>query len=1167
MKPVRVGSFLLMDQVAEAPTGQVWRCIHPDRKLTVAMKVLPGDWNDKGRKVFRAEMRSLATLDHDHVMHLFDYGEVIGQAATSLGVKQRTPYFVTEHASGGSAARRRWTWQWLRQTLLEVLEGLAHAHSRGHFHRGLKPENILFCTVKDIRPGIRIGDFGVSDLRRRINAPIGDEGYLAPEQVQRGWRSFGPWTDLFSVGAVAYRLASGLRPFETTPHASPVPLTARFPVPEGFADWVHRLLQWEPQDRYQRAADAAWALHRLGGAVLMPTSRVGPTISPKGEMDEFPAEDEITEFRTPLQQSLEADEEATGTLFLPVGVAAGEVPPMPSSWRRQASSEVSLPVTDVGLRLFGLRQAPLIGRARERDAIWSALGVVGQTQSPAGILIRGTSGSGRTRLVHWMSQRAHELGAAEVLSARVGPHDVPGEAIRRMLASALRTNRLPPERVEARVRGYLQHLGPVDDLMVNRLVRELTPRRAGSTDPHLETSADRISTLVQFMGKMASFRPVILTIFDAHWDLDALAVAEAVLRANAPVLVLMTVRSEELASHPDEATRLGEMQTAGLVTALPVGPLPAADHEALVERLIGHQGVLSHQVAEITAGDVRFAVELVADWVEQGFLVVGGSGFMLKSETPKPRSVRELWGDRLARVLSELHPDAIRMLDIAAALGLRVDEEEWQEACDHVDAESENLREGRVALRRDAARTRYALVEALLQARLAHDTALGFGFVDRPLTEHIAEASREGGRWRSAHLSVARMLERRAEHGQAGARERQGLHLLSAGEGARALRPLMQGVEERISASGYRPAMSLLSTFARCLRDLALPADDERYGELWLTRARLSFLKGDYDAAYRWATRVVDTGTKSGWEEVVLRARFQRAQVGLRRSDLDAAVDDLLALKNASEDGTEAMGRAMFGLAAVSRYRNDFDEAFVAYGEACRHFQASNHEAGAASCWRDMAALELALDRLDRAETLYERAHTTYEALGKRHEMANCVNGLAEVARARGDLDGAERGYKHAIELFEAIGGGQIVIPRMNLALISLQRGDYAEARKVFDQARLRMGQQGRVRLIACAHLGLAASAAGLGRFDAFDGHVREAEKTRERTQLADPDCGWTAELAGKLALRRGEAERAARAWRFAVTQFDGLEDAAKAAKLRARLDALSEADDITLDG
>jgi hypothetical protein len=88
-----------------------------------------------------------------------------------------------------------------------------------------------------------------------------------------------------------------------------------------------------------------------------------------------------------------------------------------------------------------------------------------------------------------------------------------------------------------------------------------------------------------------------------------------------------------------------------------------------------------------------------------------------------------------------------------------------------------------------------------------------------------------------------------------------------------------------------------------------------------------------------------------------------------------------------------------------------------------------------------------------------------------------------------------------------------------------------------------------------------------LGRFDAFDGHVREAEKTRERTQLADPDCGWTAELAGKLALRRGEAERAARAWRFAVTQFDGLEDAAKAAKLRARLDALSEADDITLDG
>ena len=108
--------------------------------------------------------------------------------------------------------------------------------------------------------------------------------YMAPEQFRGDWRDYGPWTDLYSFGCLAWELACGAPPFEGSTlgalrlaHTSRTPpaFRPRHPVPEGLAGWLARLLLKHPADRYQRAADAAFALAGFEGSWLTLTGLRG----------------------------------------------------------------------------------------------------------------------------------------------------------------------------------------------------------------------------------------------------------------------------------------------------------------------------------------------------------------------------------------------------------------------------------------------------------------------------------------------------------------------------------------------------------------------------------------------------------------------------------------------------------------------------------------------------------------------------------------------------------------------------------------------------------------------------------------------------------------------------------------------------------------------------
>ena len=163
---------------------------------------------------FRAEARSVAALNHPHVLRVFDWGE-----------GEDGPYLVLEYLEGGSlfdmiARGRKLSPGQAARIGAQAAEGLAYAHARGIVHRDVKPANILF----DEEGRVRVADFGVA--RALASASTTDPGtmlgtarYASPEQA-RGLLLDGR-SDVYSLGLVLYEALVGTVPFtRETPHAT-----------------------------------------------------------------------------------------------------------------------------------------------------------------------------------------------------------------------------------------------------------------------------------------------------------------------------------------------------------------------------------------------------------------------------------------------------------------------------------------------------------------------------------------------------------------------------------------------------------------------------------------------------------------------------------------------------------------------------------------------------------------------------------------------------------------------------------------------------------------------------------------------------------------------------------------------------------------------------------
>ena len=256
------------DELGKGGWGVVVSGQHRQLDRQVAIKQLPAALaaDPAVRRRFTAEARVLASLDHPHVVPVYDFVERDGVCL-----------LVMELLPGGTLRSRvraagRLTAPYAVAVSLACTSGLGAAHRRGVLHRDVKPENMLFAGSGVLK----VTDFGIAKVVggpdtvvTRAGEVLGTPAYIAPEQVRGGQLS--PATDVYGVATMLYELLADALPFASDgedvailfKHAyeAPIPLREVAPtVPDPVAAVVMRGLATEPAERFATAESFGVAL-------------------------------------------------------------------------------------------------------------------------------------------------------------------------------------------------------------------------------------------------------------------------------------------------------------------------------------------------------------------------------------------------------------------------------------------------------------------------------------------------------------------------------------------------------------------------------------------------------------------------------------------------------------------------------------------------------------------------------------------------------------------------------------------------------------------------------------------------------------------------------------------------------------------------------------------
>ncbi len=280
----RLGKYEITELLGQGGMATVYKGYRPDIDRFVAIKVLPPHpgRNHQFVERFRLEARTIAQLQHPHILPMHDYGS-----------DGDILYLVMAFVDGGSLKDLinngpvpiKDTETILRQ----VSSAMDYAHRRNVIHRDIKPDNILL----DNEGHALLADFGIVKIMEgegensgltATGGVLGTPAYMAPEQSQG--IGVNNHADIYSLGVIVYEMITGRQPYQAdTPMqvmlkhiTDPVPTLSDFAgtLPPTLEPVMMKVLAKEPSERYETATEFAQeflrAVHRDDSVPILTTS-------------------------------------------------------------------------------------------------------------------------------------------------------------------------------------------------------------------------------------------------------------------------------------------------------------------------------------------------------------------------------------------------------------------------------------------------------------------------------------------------------------------------------------------------------------------------------------------------------------------------------------------------------------------------------------------------------------------------------------------------------------------------------------------------------------------------------------------------------------------------------------------------------------------------------
>jgi serine/threonine protein kinase len=285
-----ISHYRVVELLGSGGMGDVYLALDKRLGRRVALKLLPEYLTDDASRVrrFRQEARAASALNHPNILTVYEIDQIGGR------------YFIaTEYIEGVTLRRLLKDGPLLLGEALDiaaqVAAALSKAHQAGIVHRDVKPENIMVNGDGHVK----LLDFGLAkydsdapaaDVTRTAPGLVmGTTAYMSPEQA-RGL-AVDARTDIWSLGVVLYEMATGRQPFVgRTPSDVLAAVLDREPdcldeplvkAPAELGRVIGKVLQKEPERRYQTVKDLALDLDNLRRRVDAPAERAAADAAPR----------------------------------------------------------------------------------------------------------------------------------------------------------------------------------------------------------------------------------------------------------------------------------------------------------------------------------------------------------------------------------------------------------------------------------------------------------------------------------------------------------------------------------------------------------------------------------------------------------------------------------------------------------------------------------------------------------------------------------------------------------------------------------------------------------------------------------------------------------------------------------------------------------------------
>jgi len=262
-------NYEIGEEIGRGGWGVVLSGEHRELGRSVAIKQLPRAFaaDPTVRSRFKDEARLIASLDHPHIVPVYDFVEKDGLCLIVMELMPSGTLWDRFTNSGLPVDQAC-------GLMLAANSALHFAHGRGILHRDVKPENFLFSSVGVMK----LGDFGIAKLLDATQTGhtlsgqiVGTPAYMAPEQA--AGETLGPFTDVYACAVMLYELLTGDLPFADTQEPlgqlmkrltqPPLPITSVRPdVPLDIGMTVMKGLERDPAARFTSALEFAESLAR-----------------------------------------------------------------------------------------------------------------------------------------------------------------------------------------------------------------------------------------------------------------------------------------------------------------------------------------------------------------------------------------------------------------------------------------------------------------------------------------------------------------------------------------------------------------------------------------------------------------------------------------------------------------------------------------------------------------------------------------------------------------------------------------------------------------------------------------------------------------------------------------------------------------------------------------